>query len=113
MFIGSKAKFVTAHGAVTNSSFGVPTIKERPSGKRYRRGQVDAVGLIGRNLRKSKEQEREGSWSTATHRSVRRKGHGLYRGLFIETSAVHLPSVLGCTCDFPPISAHSDRDYST
>ena len=33
--------------------------------------------------------------------------------LFIETSAVHLPSVLGCTCDFPPISAHSDRDYST
>jgi hypothetical protein len=65
MFIGSRAKFVTAHRAVTNSSFGVATIRERPSGKRYGRGQVGAVGLIGRNLRKFKEQEREGSWSTA------------------------------------------------
>jgi hypothetical protein len=52
MFIGSKAKFVTAHRAVTNSSFRVPTIRERTLRKRTGRGKVDAAGLIGRNLGK-------------------------------------------------------------
>jgi hypothetical protein len=31
---------------------------------------VDAVGLIGRDLKKFKEQEREGFWLTVKHRSV-------------------------------------------
>ena len=67
-----------------------------------RRGQEDAVRRIGRNLRKFKEQEGEGSWSIAKHRAVRRKGHGLYRGLFIETPAVHLPSAFWAVLVIPP-----------
>jgi len=51
MFIGCKVNFITASRAVTNSSWECRRSGEKARGKEPD-AQVDAVGLIGCNLRK-------------------------------------------------------------
>jgi hypothetical protein len=67
MFIGGKAKSVTAPRAVTNSSFGVPTIRERnPPGSGTDAVKWPQQVLSVAILEKLMEQEREGSWLRTT-----------------------------------------------
>jgi hypothetical protein len=100
-------------GAVTNSSCRVPTIRERkPFWKRndaVKRTQYVISVTILESLRSKRGKAPGQSLSTVPYAEKVTVPWPFHR----DSCSTSPKRALGCTCDFPPISAHSDRDYST